>query len=174
MHERARQRELLLHAAGQLIGKTPAEFRQLRHVEEAIAAPAKIADTVNLGEERDVLVDAQVAVEREALREIADRSGDIAVLLHRILAEHADGAFINMQQSADRANRGRLAGAIGTDQPEHFAHLDAVAHPAERFDLAVSLDDVLELDGGHDYFASPISASTGMPCFNTPSLLSSL
>ena len=81
----------------------------------------KIADAVNLGEERDVLVDAQVAVEREALREVADRSGDVAVLLHRILAEHADGAVIHVQQSADRADRRRLAGAIGTDQPEHLA-----------------------------------------------------
>ena len=41
VHERARQRELLLHAAGQPIGQAAAEPRQLRHVEEAIAARRK-------------------------------------------------------------------------------------------------------------------------------------
>jgi hypothetical protein len=97
MHQRARQREFLLHAAGQLIGKPAPELRQLRHLEQAIAARTKIADPVDLGEERDVLVDAQVAVEREALREIADRSGDVAVLLHRVLAENANGAVIHVQ-----------------------------------------------------------------------------
>ena len=58
--------------------------------------------------------------------------------------------------------------------PEHFAFLDAEADAAQRVNLAVSLDDVLEFDGGHDYFASAMSASTGMPCLSTPSLLSTL
>ena len=67
MHQRARQRELLLHAAGQLIGKAAPELRQLRHLEQAIAARGEIAHTMDLREERDVLVDAQIAVERKAL-----------------------------------------------------------------------------------------------------------
>ena len=79
--QRAGQRELLLHAAGQLIGEPPAESRQLRHLEQAIAARVEVAHAVDLREERDVLVDAEVAVEREALRQVADRAGDVAVLL---------------------------------------------------------------------------------------------
>src|SRR6185436_4226063 len=76
VHQRAGQRELLLHAAGELIGQAPAELRELRHVEQPIAARVKVADTVDLREEGDVFVDAQVAVERETLREVADRAGD--------------------------------------------------------------------------------------------------
>ena len=49
-----------------------------------------VAHAVNLGEERDVLVDAEIAVQAEALREIADRVGERAMLADRIDAEHAD------------------------------------------------------------------------------------
>jgi hypothetical protein len=39
---------------------------------------------VDLGEEGDVLVDGQVAIETEALRQVADAAGDGAVLASRI------------------------------------------------------------------------------------------
>ncbi len=45
--------------------------------------------------------------------------------------------------------------------------------PRKRLDLAVTLDDVLEIDRGR-HLVSAISASTGMPCLSTPSLLSTL
>ena len=47
--------------------------RELRQVEQALAALLVAAQPVDLGEERDVLVDAEIAVEAEALREVADR-----------------------------------------------------------------------------------------------------
>ena len=71
--QRAGQRELLLHAAGELVGEPAAELRELRHLEQAIAPRVEVAHAVDLGEERDVLVDAEIAVEREALRQVADR-----------------------------------------------------------------------------------------------------
>ena len=71
--ERARERELLLHAARQPIGQPVAERRELRHVEQPVAPLLVVAEAVDLGEERDVLVDAEVAVEAEPLREVADR-----------------------------------------------------------------------------------------------------
>ena len=73
MDQRAGQRELLLHATRQLVGQPRSERRQLRHVEQAVALSLVVADAVNLGEERDVLVDAEIAVEAEPLREVADR-----------------------------------------------------------------------------------------------------
>ena len=81
VHQRAGQRQLLLHAAGQLVGQPIAKRRQLRQLEQP-RAPALIAriahaQAVNLGEERDVLVDAEIAVQAEPLREIADRLRDV-------------------------------------------------------------------------------------------------
>ena len=72
VHQRARQGELLLHAAGQPVGEPVPEWRELRHVEQAVAARLVVAHAVDLGEERDVLVDGQVAVQAESLREVAD------------------------------------------------------------------------------------------------------
>ena len=49
-----------------------AERRQLRHLQQPIARRRVARDAVDLGEERDVLVDGEVAVEAEALRQVAD------------------------------------------------------------------------------------------------------
>ena len=38
VNQRAGERELLLHAAGQLIGEPAAKLRELRHLEQPIAA----------------------------------------------------------------------------------------------------------------------------------------
>ena len=50
-----------------LIGKTRPKARELRHLEQLIAALAIVVNAVDLREEGDVLVDAQVAIEREPL-----------------------------------------------------------------------------------------------------------
>ena len=79
------------------------------------------AEAVNLGEERDVLVDREIAVQAESLREVAHRLRDVAVLLHRIAVEDPHGARIHLQQPAHQPDGGRLAGAVRTDQTEHLA-----------------------------------------------------
>ncbi len=82
--ERAGQRQLLLHAARQPIGQPRAERRELRQLEQSVAARRVVVHAVDLGEERDVLVDAQIAVEAEALREVADRTGEAAMVGDRV------------------------------------------------------------------------------------------
>ena len=80
MHERAGERELLLHAAGEPVGEAIAKRRELRQLEQPLAplANGRIAQTqaMNLGKERDVFVDREIAVQAEALREIAKRLCD--------------------------------------------------------------------------------------------------
>ena len=80
VHEGARQRQFLLHPARQAIGAARAETRQLRHVEQAVARGPIMANAVDLGEECDVLVDAQIAVQGEALRQVANLRGDGAMV----------------------------------------------------------------------------------------------
>ena len=65
--ERAGQRQLLLHAAGEPIREPLPERRQLGHVQQPVAAGVVVVDAVDLGEEGDVLVDAEIAVETESL-----------------------------------------------------------------------------------------------------------
>src|SRR5688572_15939178 len=66
VHQRAGQRQLLLHATGKPIRQTVAERCELRHLEEPVAAGLVIRDAVNLGKERHVLVDGEIAVQAEA------------------------------------------------------------------------------------------------------------
>ncbi len=124
MHERAGERELLFHSSGQLIREPRAKSRELRHVEQPIAALSKIAHAVNLREERDVLVDAQIAVQTETLREVADLTGHEPVFADRIATHDAHLAGIGTQQSTQQPNRCRLASAVGTDQTKHLAAID--------------------------------------------------
>ena len=72
MDEGAGQGQLLPHAAREPVGQARAEGREPGELEELLAAFLVIPDLVDLGEELDVLVDGQVAVEAELLREVAD------------------------------------------------------------------------------------------------------
>ena len=172
MYERTGERELLLHAAGQLIGPTRTKGRQLGHREQLIAPRPVIPHTVQFGEEGDVLVNGEIAVQAEALREVADLSRDGPVLAHGIVAEHAHLAAIGVQEAAHHADQGGLTRAVGTNQPEHVStrHLERQVRECRRG--PVPLDQLRQLDG--DAHGSASSASTGMPCFNTPARLSTV
>ncbi len=123
VHERARERELLLHAAREARREPVAERRHAHAARAARRACRRVvAHVVDLGEERDVLVDAEVAVEREALRQVADPA-------RRARAARACGsrpqvvtrAGVGLEQAEHHAQRGRLAGAVRADQAEHLA-----------------------------------------------------
>ena len=117
-------------------------MRELGHLEQAVAQRTVVGYTVDLREERDVLVDAEVSVQTEPLREIPHRSGDGAMFLDGILSQDTNGAGLDVEQAAQRPNRRGLAGAVGSDQAEHFALSDRERHVTKRFNSAVSLDDV--------------------------------
>ena len=100
--ERAGQGELLLHATREPIGAPRAKRRQLGHVQETIARGLIAPDAVDFGEEPDVLVDREIAVEREPLRQVADIAGDGAVRSHGIVAEDRHAPSIRMQSGRTR------------------------------------------------------------------------
>jgi hypothetical protein len=52
---------------------------------------------VHLGEEGDVLVDRQVAIQAESLRQIADAFREGAMRAHRIEAKHPQLALVCVQ-----------------------------------------------------------------------------
>ena len=185
VHQGACEGELLLHATREPVRTPIAERRQLRHVEQAIAGRSIAANTVNLREERNVLVDGEVAVEREPLREIAHVRRHRAVLPDRVASEHADGAVVRLDQPARETDGCRLAGAIGSDESEHFPARDLERHIVQGAHRAVALGDRLERDrDGHPLFVrlagiaagyrGTISASTGIPGLRIPRRLSTL
>ncbi len=64
-----------------------AEGSQAGEVEKLLAALAEVADEVDLGEELDVLVDGQVAVKAEPLRQVADPVLDLPALPDDVVAQ---------------------------------------------------------------------------------------
>ena len=180
VHQGAGESELLLHAAGQPIGQARSKLGELRDLEQPLAPRGVVDNAVDLGEERDVLVDAEIAVQAEALRQVADLGCDRAVLLHRIVAGHADGAAVGMQQAAQQPDARRLAGAVRADEPEHLAAGDLERQVVHGDRGPVLSGDTIEaqhraaLAPAHGCACSGITASTGMPCLSTPSLLSTV
>src|SRR4030095_11633396 len=176
--ERARQRELLFHAARQSVGQPAAKRRELRHVEQLVAPAPIVAETVDLGEERDVFVDAQIAIQAEALREVPHAFGELAMFTNGVSPEHTNLAGIGVQQAAHQPDRGRLASSVGPDQTEHLAAIDGERELVDRRGGAVALDDTRRRDGRAGRASgSPCSwttASTGMPGFSTPARLSTV
>ena len=117
---------------GQPLGEAVAEGRHAHHLEQRVAARGVVAHVVDLGEEGDVLVDAEVAVEREALREVADLRREPPPLAQRVEAAGAHAPGVGLQQAEDRAQRRRLARAVGADQAEHLAAPHVEGHARRR------------------------------------------
>src|SRR5688500_20079507 len=92
------------------------------------------------------------------------------MLLHGIVVEHPDRAAIRVKQAAHQTDGGCLPGAVRSNQAEHLAALHVQRDAVERLRLPVLLRDACELDRGVHWTRS--SASTGIPCFSTPALLS--
>src|SRR5918995_6491539 len=174
VNQGAGERELLLHAAGQAFREPIAERPQLCEVEQPVASGLVAAQPVDLGEERKVLVDAQIAVEAEALRQISDRARDLSVLADGIVAQEAHAPAVCVQQAAQQANRGCLASTVRSDEPEQLPWRRGERHRVERADRPVSLRDSLQRKGCDVAHWSRSSASTGMPSFSTPLVLSAL
>src|SRR5690606_23308888 len=90
--------------------------------------------------------------------------------------ENADLSRIRVEQAADEANRRGLAGPVGADETEHLARPHVEGERGERLHGAVPLHDLRQPDRRHRIAGhwSGISASTGMPAFSTPAVLSTL
>ena len=172
MHERARQRELLFHAARQPISEARPEPRELRHLEEPVPARRIVANAVNFREERNVLVDAQITIEAEPLRQVADRTGEAAVIPHGVEIQYAKRSRVSRQEATDKPDRRRLAGAVWPDQPKHLPAVYVQRERVDRPRVAVALCDALEHNRACHGRCSGISPSTGMPALSTPFRLS--
>ena len=138
-------------------------------------APAR--DAVDRGEERDVLVHRQVAVEGEPLREVADLPREGVALPMGIEPAGPYRPRGGSEQAQDHAEGGGLARAVGPDEAEHLAAEHVEAHVAHRHERAVAAAQAIDDDEGSvGHFvpaAARTCASAGMPGLKSPSGLSS-
>ena len=147
-NDRARQRDALLLAAGELAR------RSLQQVADADlggrpgdgAADLVARDADHLQREADVLLDRHVRIERVALEHHRDVA--LAGLLRRhVDAVHQHAARVHRFEAGEDAQRRRLARSRRAEQDEELARLDREVDAVQHRRLAVLLDDALDADG---------------------------
>ena len=87
---------------------------------------------MQVGEQVEVLGDAQVLVQAEALRHVADRRMRLRGIGRHVVAEHIDAAARGAQQAGDQAQQRGLAGAVRPDQAGDHPWLDRGRHTVQR------------------------------------------
>jgi hypothetical protein len=130
--------------AGEALGQPVAEGSQAEHVEQLVAAGPPAGHAVNFGENGHVLVDRQVAVQRKSLAEIADPARQRLVIAHRIEPEHGHAASSGSSRPRNRAERGRLPGAVRADQAEHLPLPHGEGQAIDRRQCSVPPDKPLD------------------------------
>src|SRR5262249_29309504 len=86
-------------------------------------------DAVRAGEEAEVLLDREIRVEGEGLRHVPGGALDALALPRDVPPGDAGVAGGRRDQSAQHADRGRLAGAVRAEETEDRAALDLEREP---------------------------------------------
>ena len=103
---------------------------------------------LDLGDERQVLHDRHVGVERRRLRQIAGPALGLDRLVEHVEARDDRLALRGRHVAGQDAHRRRLARAVRPQEPENFAPFHAEADVVHCGDAAVALGEMLNLDHG--------------------------
>ena len=144
LEDRGDELDLLLVALREGLGPTVCVVADAEASEplERVAAGPPARHAVERGEEDELIEDEHPRVEPSFL-------GHVAPGLPRPIAGRAsgpgDGPGVRLQEAEDDAHRGRLAGAVGAEEPEHLAGSDRECDAIERLHIAESLPKVDDL-----------------------------
>ncbi len=135
-HQGAGQSEFLFHAAGQASRQPRGEAGQTHHVQQfgVASAPFGGQHPLQVGVQIQVLLDAQVLVQAEALRHVADRGLHRQRLAAHVQTQHPQFAGIGPQQAGGQPHQGGFAGAIRADQAGDPARRDRQADAVQGLD----------------------------------------
>ncbi len=115
--------------------------------------PCELAEVVAAGQE---------AVEGRLLERGAELPRRVRMIGPGVVAADPGGAPVRVQQPQEDADRGRLAGAVGAQEPEDLALGDAERDVIDRADAAEVLGEPIDLDdGGHASHKHPMRGGLG-------------
>src|SRR5439155_12798622 len=146
LDQRARERDALLLAAGELRGPPVQELRDLyerRRFAHALVALRLRDAAAKLEREADVLRDRHVRVERVALEDHSDPPVLRVEMVHALVAED-DRAARRAVDPGDHEERRRLAAARGAEERDELARAHLEVELVHRGDIAELLCQVLE------------------------------
>ena len=133
-----------------VITRLVAPVGQVDHLEHLVHPGRDDAgvDAVQLGVQPQVLLGGEVDVQRGVLEDQADVAAHVVALGDDVEAADARRPGRGRGQGAEHVDRRALAGAVGAEEAEDLARRDGERHAADGVDLAVGLDEVVDLDGG--------------------------
>jgi len=145
VEQRGDEIEAALHAPGKRLHGIAAAVGKLDRLEGGGDAGLEFAsaETVERAEEAEILLGAEVLVERDRLGHEAEGGA-----VGERLAVEGDGAAVGLAQPGDEGHEGRLAGAVRTKEAEEFAAGDVDRDAIERGERAIALGHGLEREHG--------------------------
>ena len=99
---------------------------------------------------QQILLDRELAKDRGFLRQIADTAARTLIQRqHRdVVATQGDGAGVGPQQAYQHVEGSGLAGAVGPEQPDHFALADVYVDVVDDDAAAIALGQAVPLKRG--------------------------
>ena len=98
-------------------------------------------------DELEVLAAGEVLVDRGVLARQPDAGAYRVRFAHDVEAEHFGATRVGVDDRRERPHRGRLAGAVGPEEPEHRAGRDVEVDTVEGDHVAEALLEPLHGDG---------------------------
>ena len=151
----AAQRQPLLPAARKLAGQAmPVRLQAVAIYGLFDLASAGLGiEAVNLRVEAQILQNRKIVIEGKFLAHVADALAHRVGIGADVNAIHPGAAAGQRQNAAQHLDDRGLAAAVGAEEAEDFARLDAQAHAIHGSDLAEFADHVFRDDGAHDFFS---------------------
>ena len=153
VHQAERDVDAALLPAGQRLDEAAAQVRQVERLAQLLGAHLSLGalHAAQLGLHHQLLVDAGQRVGAAGLRDVAERLAHPHRILHQVAAADGGGAGGGQQEGGEHALGGRLAGAVGAEEPHDLAlgdlevdAADGLDHPgagAERPRQPIGFDD---------------------------------
>ncbi len=146
VQDRPRDREALAHALAVGAHHVVAAVAELEALEQLVDARLAVLDAVHVGVEAQVLLRGEVEVEHRVVRDEADGAAHRHGVLAHVVAGHLDAAGARREQRGQHAQRGRLAGAVGAEDAQEAAALEAEGEALQHLAAAERLAQALDLD----------------------------
>ena len=146
VQETAADGDFLRHAAGQLRGEGVPFLDQLQALEEILGPGVPVPEPVGRRHEAEVLPDGEALEEVWVIGNVGQEelSGDGAA--DDVVAADQKPAMGGSEDAGHGAQRGGLAGAVGPDQAEDLARLDAKGKAGHRDGVAIRFVEIFDDD----------------------------
>src|SRR3954464_13079732 len=118
MNERARHRQHLAHAAGKFSRHRVMFFFEIGQLQEALEPLRNFVTrhSARTGEEADVFLDREIAIETETLGDVAKLHSRLMALAPDVHPDDLRPAAARVHETAEHPNGGGLAGAVRAEE----------------------------------------------------------